>query len=271
MNTLQERNELTDDALHKLRQLGQQWNDRLTLNNLRLIDRYLKGELEILIHLRWRAIGPRYSRHLCVAVKCYRDQVGWSDGRDFGISLPHVSVDGSPRDGVERIQEVVVCKAVTKTLDSVSHNEQDSVFIGIVKFSDDPKRLIPSLVRLDSLDAIYGSRVNSLRLSLGSFFEFVRVIEEREGRPIYGLTGRMSLNQSASEMIEGTPKAVDSISGNQRELDREIFAKAKAALSGIRVLIAQEQVWVSFSKGTNPGFEITNVVLGPFDFRPNAD
>ena len=48
----EERKELTDNAIDKARQLMEKWKNRLTLDNLRLAERYLVGELEILVHLR---------------------------------------------------------------------------------------------------------------------------------------------------------------------------------------------------------------------------
>jgi len=42
MNELEERNELVDDAVHKMRQLMEKYKDSLSLDNLRLSEHYLK-------------------------------------------------------------------------------------------------------------------------------------------------------------------------------------------------------------------------------------
>ena len=69
----EERKELTDNAIDKAHQLMEKWKNRLTLDNLRLAERYLVGELEILVDLR---IGlPGYAR-LCAVLK----------NREFGDS-----------------------------------------------------------------------------------------------------------------------------------------------------------------------------------------
>jgi hypothetical protein len=50
MNTSEKRDELIDDIIDKLRKLGQKWNDRLTLDNRRFSERYLKGQIEVTVH-----------------------------------------------------------------------------------------------------------------------------------------------------------------------------------------------------------------------------
>jgi hypothetical protein len=50
----QERNELVDNTIHNIRQLMEKWNNRFTQNDPRLIEHYLKGELDIHIQIRNR-------------------------------------------------------------------------------------------------------------------------------------------------------------------------------------------------------------------------
>ncbi len=62
MNELEKRDELVDDAVHKASKLMDRFNQRLRLNNLRLVERYVKGELHLLIsftvRLSTKGSGP---------------------------------------------------------------------------------------------------------------------------------------------------------------------------------------------------------------------
>src|SRR5947209_925734 len=70
MSELQEeRTEAVNDALDKLRKLGQKWDDRPTLDNLRLSERYGVGEFEVIVHLQRRAAVPREAVKLCAVLK----------------------------------------------------------------------------------------------------------------------------------------------------------------------------------------------------------
>jgi len=48
---VQERPKDTDDAIHEVRHLIERFKNRLTSNNLRLSERYIKSELEVLVRL----------------------------------------------------------------------------------------------------------------------------------------------------------------------------------------------------------------------------
>jgi len=71
-------------------------------------------------------------------------------------------------------------------------------------------------------------------------------------------------------MVEAASQAMNGVPDNQREFQWKRFLKDKDANSGLRVLITNEKVWVGFSKDSDPILKILNVVLGPFDFRPNT-
>src|SRR5439155_14424332 len=45
------RNKLGNDALDNVNQMVHKWNNRLTLDNLRLTERYVEGDIELILHL----------------------------------------------------------------------------------------------------------------------------------------------------------------------------------------------------------------------------
>lgn len=52
MKDLQKTGELQDDLVHQVRELTQKWKDMLTLYNPRLVERYIKVQVEIHVHFR---------------------------------------------------------------------------------------------------------------------------------------------------------------------------------------------------------------------------
>jgi hypothetical protein len=82
--------EQLNKALDKLDELMERWNNRLTLDNLDLAKRYLKAELGVHVHLRYRVLaesGPD-SIDFCAIFQRERE-LGRDDadalcGRDLG-------------------------------------------------------------------------------------------------------------------------------------------------------------------------------------------
>lgn len=56
-----ERNEALQEALRFIDEAAQRWNNRLTFHRLRLVERYVKGELGIALQFRNVSMGPTKS------------------------------------------------------------------------------------------------------------------------------------------------------------------------------------------------------------------
>lgn len=223
MNELQERNELVGHALGKLREMHQKWTDRLTINNLRLGDRYLEGEIEVFVHLKRRSVGPTNTGQFCLILR---------HGKNV--------------------------------------SQQEAVFIGVVQLAEFPERVVPTLVGLSQLDEVYSARIHSLYFSSKLSFVFGRSFLDRESRSAAGRTAA-GLNQATSKMVKSAAEIMDSVPNDQTKVRRQFLPKLKDAVAGLQVLIAPDRIVVGFSKDSDPTFEITDVVFGPFDFRPDAD
>ena len=268
---LNERNELLDHALDQLQKIGQKWNDRLEVHNLRLVDRYIEGELELLIHMKRRTAGPRQPQHFCAVLKhgdCSRRKVESAPNEIADTRRPEL-FDCTKNAGVLQDGVTAIEVAETQSLSSVCDDKQDAVLVGIVQFAEHTERLVPSVVRLDTLNESYRVRMDSLYLRYGVFFEFGRTIVEREAGLVDAPRGPHSLDEPTGQVIEGTSQVVNDIADNQRNIDEGIGTGLKNALFGLRVLLAQKGIWAGFSKDVDASFEITDVVVGPFDFRPN--
>jgi len=68
------------------------------------------------------------------------------------------------------------------------------------------------------------------------------------------------------EMVQGTPQIVDSISNNKRTTGGMSLATGQivSALSPLNIIIISDVISVVFEKHLPLGFEITDVLFGPF-------
>jgi hypothetical protein len=77
---LEKRDELVNDLVNKVSEMMDRFNQRLRLNNLRLVERYIKAELHLLVHFVIRGADEQFVAHLQRA-----QGIGWSEeSRQFG-------------------------------------------------------------------------------------------------------------------------------------------------------------------------------------------
>jgi hypothetical protein len=266
MAELEKRDKLVDNALDQLRALGQKWHDRLTLDNLRLCERYLDGTIELLILLRRQAALPFESHDFCAVLKHW-EHSGRRRGVEEGgkpladaIQQSPTLLGSEPGMGVAAIAEL--------PQPAMPDDEQEAVLVDVVKLAECPERSIPTLVRLDRLNESFRTRADSLYFSRGMGHVFGRSIIKREGGLLSG-GGSVRLDQLPRQVVEAAPQVVDGITGNQGQVDWRLcpHLSPKNSLIGLRVIVAQDAIWAGFSKGADPAFEIADVVFGPFDLR----
>jgi hypothetical protein len=272
MSELEQRNKPSDDAIDKMNKLMQKWKDRLTVDNLRLSERYLKGEVEVIVHL-W-ATFPGDAGYFCSILKNWESS-GSSENR-MGDSASHVLMHLRSQSPNRRLpcQDRREGGGITEIElpEAERHDQQEAVLVDIVKFVECPKIVAPTLVRLERVNKPYRSGIHSLYLSRRFGFVLGRSLADGKIGPVArGIP--VCLNQLPSQVVERTAQLVDGFPDDQGEVFGWLRPNLdpKDALAGLRVLVAQHAIWVSFAEGQNPSFKITDVVFGPFDFRPNAE
>ena len=74
-------------------------------------------------------------------------------------------------------------------------------------------------------------------------------------------------------MVEAAPQMVKNFADDQGHNKRRMLPNLNPthALTGLRVLIMDDAIWLGFEKDSNPLFKITDVVFGPFDFCPDSN
>jgi hypothetical protein len=267
MTALEKRDELADDAVNKMARLMKEWKNRITLDNLRLSERYLKGEIELLI--QFRSVLPDNTGNLCAVLKYWKPFARRDGDGIFNLR----EQTGGLLNLREQIFEerMLGSKAKAKLPHAICDDEQEAVFVDIVKVVELPEVVIPTLVWLDGIDETYDVRAHSLYFSRRFGFVFGRSFTDGKAGGFSG-TLPIGLNQLPGQMVEAAPQLVDGLTGNQGKFSRRLGANLnpKNSLSGLRICLAEESIWVGFAKGLQPTFKITDVMFGPFDFKPDS-
>jgi hypothetical protein len=244
--------ELGDDAIDKMDEFLKKWNNWLTFDNLRLAERYQKGEL--CLHLRVaRNDGMGPTEHFCARLQKF-DVWPLPKGFHFPRTLQrHGRVGGG-------------------------HCNQETMLVDVVQFMDQPKITVPSLMRLGLFEKTNCGLGDSLYFGLSSGFQFVKesaatspILEDWEGMLVGGGSSR-SLDKLPDEMIKARPQVVENISNDDGKSRGNWRARlnTKNFVAGLRVILGVETVRVLIDEKINPGIEFDDLLFGPFNFCPDA-
>jgi hypothetical protein len=252
----QYRREKFQDLIDRAAQLSERWNERLTLDNRRFVERYSNGELRIILTLS----------------SCTDDR---ASGCDHRAIFQAASSERKRKAGTAYTQllpgESKELGGWTKRygLRSRPDGEQEPVLIDYVQLVELPERFIPSLVRFERVDDRPRRARDPLFYSAEGGFKSARAFADRE---LIGLSDVLPVGEDklAPSEIEGRPKVVDRISSEQRQDGGRLLPDPEAIdqYSRLRIYLTRDLVWVGCVIPLDRGFEISDVQIGPFDFEP---
>jgi hypothetical protein len=255
----QQDSELIYNAINKLRDLGEKWNDRLTVDNLRLGERYANNEIHLLFYLRVGIDSEQF-------VACFQraDYFYGLEGRhgNWFSSLPLRPVH----------QEPVILKGDADAGHEVcaGSGKQQAVLVDSVKIMDSPEAVIPSLVWFDRADCIQDISVRPLYFSLQRGFQLGVAGADGEGNGIFGfpsviLPGAVKLER---QMIESASQIVDDISRNHCNAGGDVgrLRQVEHFLASLRIVLGGDTMRIGAIEGCDNAVQIRDVLFGPFAF-----
>jgi hypothetical protein len=152
-----------NDVIDQIHHMLERFDQRLTLTNLRLVERYMEMELHFLIEFGIRGRNEKFIAYL----------ERFADPGEVATRIvlkDSLKVNQSPQwDGV------IQPEAGSTVLDN--GGDQQAVFVDVVKLAEAPEQVIPTFVRFDLMDSGYGLRGDSLYFSLHAGFVFRDIIE----------------------------------------------------------------------------------------------
>lgn len=259
MSELGKQTELVNDPVDQMRKLMEKWDNRLTLDNLRLAERYLEGGLEIHVHIRVFAVVNVDATDFCAVLK---------NCKPLSASAAGLGHDGHALGGL--LGGVVLDPANHGGATAERSNEQEAVFVDVVKLVKFPEDIIATLVRLERVEDAYRSRRHSLYFSGRVGFVFGSSLEDGKAGPVAPRARRSTVgqNQLPGQMVKTAPQVVQNLPDQQGDGPGDTGADLHPIdlISGLRVYLDSESIRVTFAEGLQPLFEITDVLFGPFDF-----
>ena len=233
----QDRQEPVNQSVNEIHELMELWKQRITPDNLRLSERFLDGQLSILIHLR-----PIDSSEMWVIELVSKPLRHTQFANPFCMT-EHILAD---------------CK-------------YEPVFSDIVEIVEFPKRVVPLFVRFASVKDFHCLGADSLYFSSLGRFVTGLVITNRKRAPLEHLRigiRRVDIYKLENQMIQSATQIADDIRGGAEsvECNPDGIGTPDKHVRDIRIAIGGAHLSVEFLK---PSFHVSEVLLGPFNFRPH--
>lgn len=257
-----------DDPIDKVRRFMQEWSDRLTLDNLRLGERYLKVELLLLIRFvvgteneqfvacferEPRVSGPEKNRHLEVVRK--RDRVV----RDVPEALKYDSTKiDAPKTGTGR--------------------ENGAVFPDIVQIVERPEQSpFPTRIWFDRVDSVYrilphalywSSLVGLESLQLASLRPVTIAVSPDGEVEVVGVRLRDTVNEEKliGQVVKSAPQFVNDGPGPKSDRYRGVANTRDVInqLSCLRIALGPDFIRLRLKEVAKFNLKIQEMLVGPF-------
>lgn len=250
-----------DCALHKYAELVERFDNRLTLTNLRLIERYRDGNLNVVVNGRWNeAIDFRIVLQRADELGSCWDTNAGADGSRAGRCV--ADVQSAWRDGQERY--IQSCEHLNA---GRSYRNDALVFVQGVEFVENPQRGIPTLVGLQPSDQPLGLGADALYFSYGLGFKVLDGSADGESSSASYLFSVCD-DEFTYELVERRTKVVDGVGDDRTGALWERFLQLHAddVLASFVILLHEEFVGLGIIEGADQRLKFDDMFFGPFDF-----
>jgi len=248
-----------DEAVDQIRHVLERFDNRFTLNDPRLAERYIEAEIHLLVHFTVRPVDEEFVAYFERAEFVGGVQVNRREqlkclGQRAGECVLH------------HLGQVDAMKCRT-------HGNQKTMLIDTIKLVETPERVVPSTVWFGSVDSIYCVLPYSLYYSIAKGWV-------TRGVPGNGVTDTSRIgwgttdsenDELVSQVVQGTPEILEGIARDCGDDDRNRLEIGDVInqLSRLRIALGGDLIWPGIMEDSDCRLNITDVLLGPFDFRPN--
>ncbi len=246
--------ELHKDIAYRMSHLMERYNDRLTLNNLRLSERYINEEIHFLLRFRF------------------------GDGQEYIASFQREPLDLGRNESTLQsgnCSELSSHVRVPTWQDAVAaqvrvDSEQQFMLVNNVEVVDVPEQFtLTSRVWFDSVNRVSCVLAEFLYSSSAVGFIFLGALADGKVEIVEG-AGRASgdAHQMVGQMLKTAPEVMNGIPDYGRNLRGNLpnVTEIIAALSGVRVVLGSDVIRASTpSEERHPcSLQILDVLVGPF-------
>lgn len=248
-----------DDGLDQIRHVVERFEQRLRLDDPRLAERYVKGELHVLVRFSIGGIDKEYVACFQRAKLVSRSNKKWDGGK--------VPI------GEGTLHHLAHMRSEVHAAKSRAHGEQQTVLVHNVKLVDLPEKVIPSLVWFETVDGF--DRVLRRSLYLPKFLGFVLFLRVEDGE--VDTVGRLAAcsnhDQLVCQVIEGGSQILDRIPDNRGQQGRNILDTDNIVdqLARLGIALGADYVGVMAEEAGPRSLKVLDVAFGPFDFGPSTN
>ena len=249
-----ERRELRQDVADKISHTMQRFNQRLTLANPRFVERYLSGELHLLVYLVGRR-DEEYIAHferlpdarLPMEASGERNDFRWKDAHSVEV-----------RKGIDSHKRH-------------ADSDQQTVLVDCVKLIEAPEKVVASLVRIGQPDSVLRGLTHQLYFSMRAGFVCLDSLENGKRSMSIRPVARND-HKLIGKMVEGRAQVEQDVARNQRERGRNLpgFRDHVLDCSALRIVLGVEEIWAGFDEGYHGGLQIADMLIGPFNLQPDC-
>ena len=232
-----------DDITHSTNELRQRWDDRLRFPLSDLGERYVRGDLMVLLDLSADRNHHIARNRLTLGIrKCSFDDV-------------HPSTSGKVH------------------LSGRGHEDKLPMFIESVHIVDDKEGVIrsvgPSLVRLQPINDGEDSGIrNSLYFSFVFGFRFFSqwFSENRELQSVWMVPPSSGAGKVPDDMVETGSQMMHNLPGQNTKTEgkSDLLMVVNRLLPRLVLWIGNDWVWAFLKEDANLAFKIDDVLIGPF-------
>jgi len=224
----EERSETRNDVADKLRQLMQRWEQSISPTNRRFNERFLAGEIHILLIFRDAETSEVW--FVCLERYAPNDHIV-ADGQNETVLIGIVQSPEQPESLIPALVRLERINGLNRFPPRTLYTSTLSVFI--------------------TIRGVGYRELNVFPFFGGSFAE-----------------RNPNLNQMENEMIQGASQVMNHVSGDGRDFRRIDIQRADVQkwLASLRLRIEANQLKGCFAKRLDSRFQIIEVLLGPFNF-----
>jgi hypothetical protein len=238
---LEQRLEAKHQVFDKINELPQRWKQRIWPCKIRLADRVLNFNLNILLNVRLN----------------------------------------SGESGVFCFHQVCAIEPIGSEKKIVGNGKQGTVLIDVVKLVHSPESIVPTLVWFEPVDSFFGLGPHSVYFSSLHGFVLGHTLSngkaDLSADRASGEVRRAYKNELLREMIQCGSDIVNEVSGDSNDIKRERWDSLEVRVSHeSNGMWRDTLLWVSMDycrvcKGKNFGGKITEVLFGPFNLYLNEN
>ncbi len=244
------------EAINYVRELTERGNDCLSLHNLSLTKRYAKGELLIHVHLRTLGVDGQ-PIEFCAMV----------DGVDRGWEWTNETDVNPWRFEGHREREHGKGDGIRDDIwNSDPDGKQEMVLVLSVEDMQRPQIFIPSLVRFGPSEDVHDTLLSGVFYSTETMFECIGGLKKGEGIPSVGVLGARRKHGSPKN-IQRRTQVVDCVPDDGSPSGRRFLRHhgTEYPLPALCVVLGDRSIGAGFHEGLDFGYEITEMLFGPFD------